>query len=216
MVIFAGIPTLGMSDLLYPLARVLSADPSVDRVGVWNNGVTSSSLVRMLDDLPGVDVIEAHGLGLYTMWNEMIAWGRDAGADLAILNDDIAVCPGALALMARALRSDDRYWICGTNYLDRQGPEVIEVPCGTYRRSGIGGWAFMVTSERCPTIDPSFEVWFGDDDLLWKIQNQGGRACVARDVKVQHATSTTVNGLPWVAEAIERDTARWANLGRAT
>lgn len=214
MVIFAGIPTLGHSDLLYPLVRSLAGDQTIDAVRVYDNGIESAPLVTMVKGVEGIEYIDARGLGLYTMWNQMIEWGRDIGANVAILNDDIAMAPGTLDKMAKALRSDDKYWICGTNYLGKKGGEAIEVPVGTFRHGGIGGWAFMVRSEVCPLIDEEFRVWYGDDDLCWKIKEAGGRACVARDAIVAHQTSTTINTLGWVKEAMASDTARWNSLGR--
>lgn len=214
MVILAAIPTLGHSDLLYPLVQCLAADPTVDAVRVYDNGIESPSLRAQIEQVPGVEIIDCPGHGLYAMWNNMICWGRDIKANVSILNDDISMAEGTLGKMAKALRSEDRYWICGTNYQELEGDEVIEVPVGTPRNGGISGWAFMVRAEVCPLIDEGFKVWYGDDDLFWKIKEAGGRACVAREAVVEHWTSTTINSLDWVGEAIAADAEKWRALGR--
>lgn len=217
------IPTLGKSPLLWSLLESL-LDDDVDEVWVYDNGMANDDRERLwkVGEASG-DVImanSAQGESLYGMWNRAITDARDiyGEANLAILNDDVRLAPHTMLYLATALRTSDIGIVC-PNYqrpLSARGrfEYTLRFVHGTYRNGGIAGFAFMVRAETCPLIDEQFEIWYGDDDLVAKIEAQGQRACIVEGLPIEHEESTTLNQTDWVPAAIARDRDRWAALGR--
>jgi hypothetical protein len=205
------IPTIGRSDLLRPLVEVCLIEPQVEVIELWDN---QDTLQPVWPD--GVEVVRAPGLSIYQEWNSFAdKWGERY--NLAFLNDDIEMLPGTLTALA--------YWLkvlaivsvgprMDAARVDPPGnPRLVD---GTYRQDGVCGWAFMVALDCWPVggIDERFKVWYGDDDLVWKLRRAGCVTGRLDGVTVRHEQSTTVNSLPWVAEAQAADAALWRSLGR--
>lgn len=202
------IPTLGRSPVLATLLATLEADDAVEEIMVGDNGA---------DQAPAaggkVAVLDLRTVPFYAMWNQAItAAARRTDTRLAILNDDIALPLGAVGRLAVALDEHDLTVVCPDYH--RTGGTGVELVTGTYRQGGICGFAFLVDAARCPLIDTRFRLWFGDDDLMWKVAKAGGRMGILRGVPVDHLHSQTVATVPWAADAWAEDAALWASLGR--
>lgn len=204
------IPSIGESgQMLHDLVEVCKDEADV--VEVWDNQDT-------LAPISDIEVVRCPVNSIYTEWN---LFARDYGDThhLAFLNDDIEMARGTLSALRRACETS------GVGIASvAPSPNIARVPAvcrprvvsGTYRQGGICGWAFMVAEGCYPHegVNVDFQVWYGDDDLVWKIQANGHRAVRCDDLTVRHEASTTVNCLPWVPEAQAADSALWQSLGR--
>lgn len=203
------IPSIGRSgQMLLDLVEVCRDE--ADLVEVWDNEDTVAPI-------EGIDVVRYPVDSIYKAWNAF-AEDYDDTHHLAFLNDDIEMARGTLRAMRRAV--DRAYGIVSVTP-GRNAPKVSagwfpEEVSGTYRQGGVCGWAFMVARHHYPSegVDERFRVWYGDDDLVWKIRDNGHRAGVLHGVSVRHEASTTVNSLPWVPAAQAADTELWRSLGR--
>lgn len=211
------IPTLGKSPLLPSMLAGLLRD-HVDLILVYDNGAQP----RMVNNFGPYkcNLIDARGWPFYRMWNDAITFASHwPEGNLAILNDDLRLTPDTILYLAAALRTSPDIGIVSPNYRRplSAGVEIrpgLRTVHGVYRNGGISGFAFMVRAETCPLIDEQFEIWYGDDDLVAKIEAQGQRACIVEGLPIEHEESTTLNQTDWVPAAITRDRDRWAALGR--
>ncbi len=113
---------------------------------------------------------------IYTKWNAGLDWAEEAAIaaghsqwNVAILNNDLEVDAGFLDGLAASLRATpDARIACPDN------PE------------GFVGWAFMLRGEDGYRIDPQYEWWYGDTDLLWQVRADGGRVAVSPNAKGVH------------------------------
>jgi hypothetical protein len=203
------IPSIGRSgQMLHDLIEVCKDEADV--VEVWDNEET-------LAPIPGIEVIRSAGASIYAEWD---AFARlyDDTHHLAFLNDDIEMARGTLtALRLACERGAGMASVAPAPNIAKVQPRWMpRSVAGTYRQGGICGWAFMVASHCYPSegIDPRFRIWYGDDDLVWKVRANGHRAVRCEGITVRHETSTTVNSLSWVPEAQASDSAVWRSLGR--
>lgn len=213
------IPTLGHSPVLFDLVDALNDDEWVSSIIVGDNGVdleTWDALNwRDRDRHHMLTLAPMRGQSLYAMWNQAFRWSAHKAGACAIMNDDIVLRPDVVGELFMALMENDLTLVSVDHGegADRRARSV-DVVHGTYRQGGIAGWCFMVKSASVPQIDERFRIWYGDDDLVWKVDQAGGRCGIARGVTVEHLESTTVSSVPWVSEAIAEDSALWASLGR--
>lgn len=198
------IPSIGKSGPMLPALVEACRAEHVDVLEVWDNQ-------DMCPPMLNAEMVRAPGLTIYQEFNEFAREYNDT-YDLAILNDDIVLLPGSLGKLEAAL-NEGFGLISGTD--QRYGSGTRETQ-GTIRRGGIRSWAFMVARGCWPEggIDERFRVWYGDDDLLWKMGREGQRIGVHEGVYVEHRHSTTIHQLDWVPEAQAADSALWASLGR--
>lgn len=191
------IPTLGMSgEMLLDLVRVCSTEPDVIHVGLYTASPETS---------------------IYQKWNQFAAqWSEHA--HMAFLNDDIEMMPSTLPVLASALVG--AMGMVSVAAVPNE-PKInehrhVRPVNGTYRQGGISGAAFVVRKGCWPTngIDERFRVWNGDDDLVWKLRENGHGVAVHEGVTVRHVHSMTINALSWCAEQQGRDFALWRELGR--
>lgn len=204
------IPSIGKSDLLRPLVEVCTGEPGVEVIEVWDN--SSTGAVHNSWPMPA-ETIYAPDFTIYEEFNEF-AWTYNRTYHLAILNDDIVLPPRTLHTLASGL--DEGYDLLSVApYLDE---DTGVVPAqGTRRQGGICSWAFVVRQGCWPEegIDTRFKIWYGDDDLLWKMQRAGRRIGMHWGASVEHLHSHTLSQTHWVADAIGHDIDLWHNkLGR--
>ena len=215
------IPTIGESEHLGPLVKVLLADPLVSQVDLYINEVESEQEVLDhlgpigKDDVWRVHTYEAPPETIYWSWNESILSARAAGTRLAILNDDITfpepypvtrACEMWDSVSSRDLAG--RIAILGFDHTGLLHNQTVARCRGSYRHGGIPGFAFMLDPEMVQVVDPRFQFWYGDDDLFFTTEQAGFRLARCA-VPVAHHTSTTALKRDWVPDAIDRDTAKW-------
>lgn len=212
----AVIPSIGESPYLPDLLTVLLADVEIGTVLVVDNSPHGHPSAVQVVATEGVEAsIESGRLVLmkssgtiYDAWNRGIALASSLDEPVAVLNDDIVLPAGSLRVAGRALLGYG-LTLCGLEYTDRSlappSESGIRDVFGTYRTGGFGGFAFVL-APGCPSVDPRFRWWYGDDDLAERVKAVGGRMAVALGAPVQHpAPSTTGHRHGWTHEAVPHD-----------
>lgn len=203
------IPSIGRSgQMLHDLVDMCWDEADV--VEVWDNQ-------DMVAPIPGVEIVRCPVDSIYAEWN-FFAKEYGPSHHLAFLNDDIEMARGTLPALRRMCEAGAGIASVSPGINLPKASEACRPRqvAGTFRQGGICGWAFMVARGCYPVegVDERFRVWYGDDDLVWKMRANGHRAVRCEGLSVRHATSTTVNSLSWVLEAQAADAALWRSLGR--
>lgn len=214
------IPTLGRSPILEQLLKDLRTDPIVEDITVADNGIYNIESWDSVDyacHKNGAIFLNQSGVRFYAMWNQAIERAAETTGKVAILNDDIAIPPLMVTHLRDALVANDLTLICPDYQMSLDAPTKpfrIERVRGTFRHGGITGSAFLVDATRAPVIDERFQIWYGDDDFVWKITQAGGGVAILRGLPLDHLGSITVNSMSWVPAAIREDITLWGSLGR--
>jgi GT2 family glycosyltransferase len=137
----------------------------------------------------GIEVVNAGGLTISQMWNAGVhrARERDQDAPVAFLNNDLRLGDRFLVGLAEALHADAALWAVSPQY-DGRPLAGTEYVTGTFKSSGLAGFAFMVTSRAFDHIrfDEGFRWWFGDDDLVAQIEATGHKVGITAATTVDH------------------------------
>lgn len=206
------IPTCGESEHLVRLVKS-QAGPSVDVVVVVNNctprraGMITSICMR-----EGASSVlwDSNLSNIYSIWR----WGAELAQAqeryLAVLNDDIALPPMSVAQMEQVMLENPDYGAIGWDYWhpDLNRFDYVRKVSGSYRKGGVGGFAFMFNPESHALPDPEFGWWGGDDDWFNQIRQDGLRLGVAMGMGVKHWPSTSSSRRPEVLQSIEQDRCR--------
>lgn len=172
-------------------------------------------LLRLLEDLPHdglLELVHRPGETIYAEWNHAAAWARERGDCLLLLNDDIAVPTGLLTELHAALDVRPEY---GLITVEKQAQllrptDVVPKSHAAGNRYDLLPWCAVVRPEAWPGVDPEYRIWYGDDDLIWKLNEAGWKTGVLLGTGAVHHTSTTSNQLDWVGAAAREDGVRWA------
>jgi GT2 family glycosyltransferase len=212
------------------LGSLLADD--VDAIVLLDNGSSVATRARADAYIAGrttIAVLDAAGAGIHQMWNVGIraasAATGGAAMNVAILNNDLAVEPGFLAGLARALRSDDRIQAVCPNY---DGRPVVDRPVrlggiceGRYDGTGgLSGVAFMIRSEWFAsgwTFPDDARWWYGDALLTLTLDLAGAWYVMATDVAVVHLDGGSQTGRwqdPEVIVQLEADRAAFVRHAR--
>ncbi len=166
-----------------------------------------------------VEPVDAVGLGIYAMWNLGIRLARQRAqlCDIAILNNDIQICPHFLDRLSAGLRSKPDLWAVSANY-GAQPVEGLRYVRGSFKTGGLAGFAFMARGEIFDRLsfDEGFHWWYGDDDFVAQIESRGGRVGIVGSAAVEHVGGggQTVRYTRARLGAIERDRRRmWSKWG---
>lgn len=205
------IPSIGRSgQMLDDLIKVCLNERRVVYVGVYDNSADGECHIDYAFRRPG-----------WTIYEEFNEFGSEWNfrAHMAFLNDDIVMAPGTLDAFANEL---DGSMDLGVISVDRDNenvkcrPRRVRRTHGTVRLGGMNSWAFMVKRNCWPGegIDERFKVWYGDDDLLHKIERLGKAVGVLEGVSAKHEWSMTLNTIPDVGSLQAADSRLWQSLGR--
>jgi len=148
---------------------------------------------------------------IYRMWNAGKAMVH--GADhIAVLNDDIAIKPGALRFMADVL---DDYPDIGVVYPDVNADwdspifRGIERTTGTWGAGGMTGFAFMFRASLGIEFDEAYSWWFGDDAFEEAVRDAGLGVARVTGVPIRHVPGRSAAKRDDLGPLIEADRARW-------
>lgn len=200
------IPTCGASPYLKPLVQSLSAE--ADNIVVMINHVDEQRAAGIVDEIDDYASWEYHRdePGIYWLWNQAVQMGRDTEECVAILNDDLEMDARTLEPMESAMWQRG-YAILGWDYVHRNmyNLDRIQPVQGTFRRGGIGGFAFCVHPKLVDDIDERFHWWGGDDDLVYRTIQKGHQVGIAMGLGVTHHPSMSAAARPEVLEHVEED-----------
>lgn len=222
--VWVTIPTIGYSELLIPLINTLEQDRSIDKIVLTVNMESYVEPIREFFRFgePTIEIIETwpSGPSLYHGWNASIEMARQENAWLAVLNDDIRIpTPLAISTVARLLDSDPSYAIVGLNWQESQqsadpGARPLRQVHGSYRRHGVGGFAWVCDPHKVRVVPSDFVWWYGDDHIFLSAEKDGHRVGIANHVYVEHVNALTSNsgGHEWTQEAIPKDQAAFSRI----
>ena len=179
-----------------------------------------SELIRTVSSEATVYVMESERWdhAIYRMWNVGAGLARGAGAtEIAILNDDVAIKPRTLSLMAEALRADPTLGIVypDANACWCETPTIGEVvkTTGTWGAGGMTGFAFMFRADLGIPFDEGWGLWYGDDAFEEAVRASGKAVARISGLPVRHAPmGSTSRDMGYWQPIIEADRARWDAL----
>lgn len=190
---------------------------TVHKVVVYDNGYEDADERAAIQDW-GV-WCDAVGWPFYKMWNHAWQTAAEQGYDcVALLNDDITLCEGGLAIAASRFSENPHVGIVGLNYERPVSMGIGEAAylevSGSYRNHGIGGHAFLVRADTwgvAHPIDERYHLWYGDDELFDNMQRAGFLLEIALGIPVDHERSTTSAKFPALMALTARDAELYAS-----
>lgn len=216
------IPSIGISRRLYGVVAAALASEAEMTLVIENQTVDGekhkpTAREQMFERYgscePKLTLIGAPSKSLYGVWNMGLDYARMSQDPIAvILNDDVEITSTAINLLGEALRQRDEYAVIGANYFTRFLDPVPEADIrevnGTYRKGGIGGFAFACRADRC-RVDEEFEWWGGDDDLVNQAMQAYWKIGIHEGAPVRHPEpETSAIHFPELLAAKDRDRIR--------
>lgn len=206
MNLWAVIPSKNRMKTLVPLVEQLLADNV--KVVIIDNGYEQEEL-RQLPASASLYMQWMHEdpPNISKLWNAGLDWVAEMNAPLgaeneyfvAVLNDDIIVPPEFVQRLAVFMETQDAaaaypdqhdYFIGQPGCLKHTTAETLSM----FTR--LCGYAFALRGSLNLRADETLKWWYGDDDLFWRANLQGGSVLVG-GLKVEHLSpnSTTVGKL---------------------
>lgn len=214
------IPTIGLSEHLTPLIETLYNVPQETRLKKVQLAVNSEFIPELIFELQSqfpdmIEIFHAPDLTIYQEWNYAARWAAQNEAYLLLITDDVRVLPETPLELALALDFRPTYGLISADTRGglRHAPhDVYDVSHQKGNRYEFATWCFMARPEAWQDVDERYRIWYGDDDLIWKVNETTWGVGVLRGEGVDHYTSTTSRQVPWVGEAAQRDGQLWASL----
>jgi GT2 family glycosyltransferase len=208
----ACIPTIGLSPDLDNLVEYLRH--KIDRVELYVNSPEVPDHVGVYEAHKNVYVFHRPGLNIYHEWNEGVRCGGEAGAYVLVLNDDIVVPDGFEISLHDALDGQPDYallGVAGTSAVNQPPYSVTPVSHQAGNRYAFSAWAFIARPSMWTKINESYEIWYGDDDMIWEANARGHKVGMLHGLGVEHHVSTSIGKSAWTIEAAGRDGVRWSD-----
>jgi len=199
-------------------------------VWVYDNGCTDATREwtehrAKLDSR--VEWFDARGISLYNMWNHMARRCNDeigGPVNLAFLNSDIRLPHMAMRDMAHLMRTygyqvatvDPRIPALPSQHFSYWNPQILGAMHWFPQRMAEDAmprpavaWAMMIAAEWWAdqpwVVDPRYLWWFGDDDVMLRTVQRGGRICRIAGLGSDHLGGSSDAHNPRKAEMIEKD-----------
>jgi hypothetical protein len=169
--------------------RFLKAlEMEVPFVGVYHNGgPLADEGAAMLKTTTAV-VHNATNWPFYRMWNRGIGWAGMSSPVCLVLNNDIEWEPGALR----------KLWMALENAEDN-------IAAVTVNPNKHLGHCFAIRPALAPRIDERYHTWFGDNELVALIR-QNGHEILSAELDVRHPRiQTTTDHVPGIREMRQQD-----------
>ncbi len=199
------IPTKNNLNQLRDLIGQLREQGEADGIVVVDNGMSRTGR-NWLSSQKDLTVLEMPGAGIHHMWNAGADLVPD-GADVAFLNDDLAIGPGFLSGLQEALGGS--VVVSCPNYDGRtQQMSTTDICANRYDGTGgISGFAFMVHGPflRSYSFPEDCMWWFGDNDLMLTVASQGLTGVVLVSPTVEHLDGGGQSG-DWQSEEMKAQT----------
>lgn len=221
--VVACIPTIGLSPYLTDLVRLLDHQNIQVRLYVNSDEVPShvaqlgSGFGDYMEDhwAAPPEIIHVPECTIYEEWNLAATYAREQEAYLLCVTDDVVIGPAVAGELALALDCRDAYGLISTDITctqhDWAPSDVFPVSHQAGSRYQFATWCFIAHPDRWVDVDSRYRIWYGDDDLIWKVNEAGWRTGYLRGVGVTHHTSTTCAQLTWIHAAAALDGQLWAS-----
>lgn len=217
--IVACIPTIGLSPYLDDLVHTLAIENEIPTRLYVNSEHVTESLLYIVEGWPHegfIELIQMPGDSIYVEWNAAVVWARERLSHLLCVTDDVVVLPETAPELAAALDVRPDYGLISTDtalpYPAHSPSDVTAVSHQAGTRYAFAPWCFIARVEAWQDVDPRYRIWYGDDDLIWKVNAAGWKTGYLRGEGVTHHTSTTLHQLDWVPQAANEDGQLWASL----
>lgn len=215
--VVACIPTIGLSPHLRDLMQSLQAEDVAVRLMVNSSEVPDTVQAEQASVGWG-SIDHRPDWSIYQEWNEAAEWACSLDAYLLVLNDDIVVAPHFATALGLALDEFDSYGLISADPHHPSPQSMVgtsPIPAGFKRgdRRAFANWAFAARPAAWQMIG-DFEIWYGDDHLIYQVEQAGWDVGYHQGTGVFHDTSCTTRQLPWTNEAVARDHVRWAAIPR--
>lgn len=214
------VPTLGHSPHLPALLDAVwtAGEDFIGQVTLYVNddGPETQQRLAALGNL-WADVEYHPGRSIYAEWNLAAERARERGGYLALLTDDVVLEPCVLPTLVDWLDRHPEYALitpAAAEPYPHCTPTTTRLVTPHDGRRELAQWCLVARPDLWPGVDERFRVWYGDDDLFWRVHAAGHQSAVLYGVGVGHHTSTTISQLDWVGPAIEQDRQLWTSLGR--
>jgi hypothetical protein len=202
------------------LPKLLDAmrDDGVPTLLAVNSDELPQSVRQAQADVGWGSVEHRPGQTIYQEWNEAAEWACSLDAHLLVLNDDIDPARHLSTALGTALDEHGSYGLISADAghpfpQSTIGAELHPAGFRLGARRAFAAWAFIARPAAWQMIG-DYEVWYGDDDLIAKVEAAGWDVGYQRWTGVGHDTSCTTRQLPWTNEAVARDHARWVASGQ--
>lgn len=160
------------------------------------------------------ELVHMPGSTIYEEWNHAAAWAREHDAYLLCVTDDVRLAKPVPSELAAALDVREDYGLISTDVHLQHGDfgprDVVPTSHQAGNRYEFATWCFIANPRAWQDVDPGYKIWYGDDDLIWKVNAAGWKVGYLQGVGVTHFTSTTSHQLPWVMAAAHEDGQLWA------
>lgn len=212
------IPSIGKDWMIVNLLNNITQinDQLIEKIVILDNGMPEG-IYQTCASYAKVDIVHAHGMGIYAMWNLGLAKAK--GSDFAfILNDDLVLDtnnPSWFTMLAAPLFANDDIWATCPNYNTDWHPNVgggFKEVQGTYKDHGFSGFCFAVKMsayfEGLPLFDQNYYWWYGDDDFVHSVHRYGKKTVLVTDVFMHHihgGSQTIVQYTPEFNEKVAKD-----------
>lgn len=209
----AVIPSRYEPERLEALADIVWRE--VDELAVFDNGHE-----RPLSLPEQVRVVDTRGAPIYGQWNMAWATARHEGfRALCLLNDDITVLPGTIAMLSEAIGLDasvgvtypDKYTALSAGLPKRIELDVVRHPAPKRTLTGFAFTARTLLFPK-PPFDDRFHWWCGDDAFDKRVRTKGYGVARVVGLPIEHASDSESNGWarrPELRKLAEQDLARW-------
>lgn len=225
--VVACVPTIDLSPYLDDLVHALDRDSVRVRLYVNSEHVTEHEL-QLTEGWPVPDRPETEhfwarqpelmhmpGESIYSEWNHAAAWARELDAHLLCVTDDVVLTPRHARELSWALDAREDYGLISTDVhtpVSAWAPsDVVPTSHQAGNRYEFATWCFIANPHMWVDVDPRYRIWYGDDDLIWKMNEAGHGVGYLRGIGVTHHTSTTSNQVDWVRQAAGEDGQLWAS-----
>lgn len=236
--VVVGIPTLNAIDWVAPLCEHLLLADRVDEVLVYDNGCTDMTR-EWVEHRSKIDSrlrwVDSTGVTLYNMWNNMLRRVNDESdgepVSLAFLNSDVRLPHMAMHDMAILMRRggykiatvDPRLPALPSQHFGYWNPQILQAMHWFPERKAEDApprppvaWAMMIAAEWWKDepwcVDPRYLWWYGDDDIMLRTQQRGGRIARIAGLGSDHLGSSSDAHNPRKAEMIASDTALFEKM----
>jgi hypothetical protein len=183
----------------------------VRNVFLFDNGM-SRSMLDQCCSIEGVSVINAHGKGIYEMWNMGVKLSiqSDQNDHICIFNDDLELIDtGNWFEDFLSPFEETDIWATSANYdyTHRSSAQYKDVS-GTFKDKGFAGFCFAVQSnaylQGLPLFDERYEWWYGDDDFVHSVHRAGKRTTMSLNAGITHINGGSQSTIQYTTEFNQR------------
>lgn len=190
------IPIVAVIPTRFDITRLLNLIPAilndVKDIYIMDNGLSDTDK-SILHSFSKITIIPCYDKSIYQMWNLGIDTAIKCYTKFsytAILNDDIAMLPNTLSVLAGFLDHYGDLVAVSPDYsrstLSGLGILQLEFVSSTFGHGGLAGFAFMIKNEYDIRVDEAFKWWYGDDDIVKQILRLDKKVGKVKDLPIDH------------------------------